>query len=85
MGIESPSLVRLLDNLAKKSLIERRTDPNDRRSNTLYLTKKSEALFEQLDVLSKQARESVLKDVSNEDIKTCIRVFEKILSAQPNE
>lgn len=85
MGIESPSLVRLLDNLAKKSLIERRTDPNDRRSNTLYLTKKSEALFEQLDVLSKQARESVLKDVSNEDIKTCIRVFEKVLSAQPNE
>ena len=85
MGIESPSLVRLLDNLADKALIERRTDPTDRRSNTIYLTKKSEALFEQLDELSKQARESLLKDISEQDIDTCVRVFEHILSVQNDE
>lgn len=85
MGIESPSLVRLLDNLADKLLIERRTDPSDRRSNTIYLTKKSEALFEELDDLSRQARESLMEDISDEDINTCIRVFEQILSVKNNE
>ena len=85
MGIESPSLVRLLDNLADKSLIERRTDPSDRRSNTIYLTKKSEALFEELDDLSRQARESLMEDINDEDINTCIRVFEQILSVKNNE
>ena len=37
MGIEGPSLVRLLDNLSEKKLIERRADLSDRRSETRSL------------------------------------------------
>lgn len=36
IGIDTSSLVRLLDILVAKALIERRQDPADRRSNLLF-------------------------------------------------
>lgn len=38
LGIEGPSLVRLLDTLVAKGLVERREDPADRRAKNLTLT-----------------------------------------------
>src|SRR5689334_25036268 len=38
LGIEGPSLVRLLDSLERRGLIERREDEYDRRARGIYLT-----------------------------------------------
>src|ERR1043165_4104286 len=38
LGIEGPSLVRLLDSLERRGLIERREDESDRRARGIYLT-----------------------------------------------
>src|SRR5712671_341942 len=38
LGIEGPSLVRLLDNLERRGLIERREDGTDRRARGIHLT-----------------------------------------------
>src|ERR1700691_104885 len=38
LGIEGPSLVRLVDRLTIAGLVERREDPTDRRAKTLHLT-----------------------------------------------
>ncbi len=38
MGIEGPSLVRLIDHLEAAALLERRAAPLDRRCNHLFLT-----------------------------------------------
>lgn len=38
LGVEGPSLVRVLDQLVAAGLIERREDPQDRRARTLHLT-----------------------------------------------
>ncbi len=40
MGVEGPSLVRLLDQLCAAGLVQRREDPSDRRAKTLHLTDK---------------------------------------------
>ena len=38
LGVEGPSLVRVLDQLVAAGLMERREDPHDRRAKTLHLT-----------------------------------------------
>ena len=80
MGIEGPSLVRLLDNLAGKGFIERRTDPLDRRSKTIHLTKQVEPLLEELDKNAREVHSDLFADISETDINTCIKVFEQILT-----
>lgn len=37
---DKPSMTRLVDNLAKLGMVERRIAPNDRRSNLIFLTPK---------------------------------------------
>lgn len=44
---DKPSMTRLIDNLVKQGLVERKTPPNDRRSNHIYLTKKGRSIQEQ--------------------------------------
>ncbi len=39
LSIEGPTLVRLLDNLERRGLIERREDETDRRARGIYLTR----------------------------------------------
>ena len=44
LGVEGPSLVRVLDQLVAAGLMERREDPHDRRAKTLHLTEAGQAL-----------------------------------------
>ncbi|MCA2436768.1 MarR family winged helix-turn-helix transcriptional regulator [Rhizobium leguminosarum] len=44
IGIESPSLVRQLDQLEKRNLVARRDDPGDRRAKNLWLTEEGKAM-----------------------------------------
>jgi MarR family transcriptional regulator for hemolysin len=48
IGIEGPSLVRLLDTLVTKGLILRSEDVTDRRAKKLYLTTEGELLVAQI-------------------------------------
>lgn len=85
MAIEGPSLVRLLDNLAKKDLIERRNDATDRRINNIYLTEHAEELLLELDIASRAVRADLLAGIDQQDIETCIRVMSHILEVTKNE
>lgn len=79
MGIEGPSLVRLLDSLSQKELIERRTDPEDRRSKTIHLTSQAQPLLANLDEHAREVRHRLLQNTSEADIQTCIKVLNQIL------
>ena len=48
-GLESPSLVRLLDQLCKAGLVCRSEDPLDRRAKALSLTAEGRALAEAIE------------------------------------
>jgi MarR family transcriptional regulator for hemolysin len=81
MGIESAGLVRLLDNLESKALVERRAAVQDRRGKTIHLTNHAGALLLELHGTAAQVRQSLLADVSPADLQTCLTVFNKVLTA----
>jgi MarR family transcriptional regulator for hemolysin len=75
LGVEGPSLVRLLDRLVEDGLVERREDATDRRAKIVRLTPAGRALGGQaLEVLD-HFRAGVLEGVEAADIQACLRVF----------
>ena len=81
MGIEGPSLVRLLDNLEAKQLIERRPSTEDRRAKTVHLTNKAGRLLIELHAVSTRVREELLRDVDPGQLAGCMQVFDAIQAA----
>jgi MarR family transcriptional regulator for hemolysin len=81
MGIEGPSLVRLLDQLCATGLVQRRDDPNDRRAKTLTLTAKGRALIVRLERALEGVRGRLLANVSTPDLAATMRVLEAIAEA----
>jgi MarR family transcriptional regulator for hemolysin len=81
MGIEGPSLVRLLDQLCAAGLIRRRDDPNDRRAKTLALTASGRALITRLERALDDVRGRLLVNVSGPDLAATSRVLEAIAEA----
>ena len=57
------SLCRLVDRLCESGLIERRSDPHDRRAKRLFLKPAAEPVLEKLFALGKDMMEVVLADV----------------------
>mgnify|MGYP000069392110 CR=1 FL=1 len=79
IGIEGPSLVRLLDQLCAHGLVERRSDPQDRRARTLHLTDAGEVLAARVETALVGIRGRLLAAVSEADLSTCLRVLESLL------
>ncbi|HEY0295391.1 MAG TPA: MarR family transcriptional regulator [Bordetella sp.] len=78
LGVEGPSLVRVLDHLGTAGLIERREDAHDRRSRTLHLTEAGRDLYGQIESVIVELRRDLLKDASAEDLEACLRVFDSL-------
>lgn len=79
MSIENPTLVRLLDNLESQKLIERRPCEQDRRARRLHLTPHGESFIEQLDNRAEGLRDQLLDGITDEELKICLDVFDRIL------
>jgi MarR family transcriptional regulator for hemolysin len=78
IGIEGPSLVRLIDQLSAAGLIERREDPDDRRAKTLHLTAAGTIAAEQVETMLHDVRAGLLAGVTPEDLQACLRVFHAV-------
>lgn len=75
VGIEGPSLVRLLDQLCAAGLARRDEDPDDRRAKTVTLTDEGRAVTARMEEDLRALRARVLKSVSREDLETTLRVL----------
>jgi len=75
VGIEGPSLVRLLDQLVLSGHVIRKDDPTDRRAKTVWLTKKGEALTAKIESLLVALRAEILANISREDLDATLRVL----------
>jgi len=75
LGVEGPSLVRILDQLCAANLVERRDDPNDRRAKTLHLTDEGQALAVVVENAVQGVRTRVLAGVSDVNLATTLRAF----------
>src|ERR1700704_2442 len=78
LGIEGPSLVRLLDNLERRGLIERREDETDRRARGLYLTRAGRELAVRVAKVGTEVQTRALAKVSPADLEICQRVLDQI-------
>jgi MarR family transcriptional regulator for hemolysin len=78
LGIEGPSLVRLIDLLQAEGLVERREDPTDRRAKTLHLTPAGEAKVEETNRVLRRVRASLLKDIAPDDLAITFETLQRI-------
>jgi len=86
VGIEGPSLVRLLDQLESMNLVIRRDVPTDRPAKGLWLTAEGEVLASRMEDALDELRGKILADVDPADIEAAIRVlkaFEEFETAKP--
>lgn len=75
VGIEGPSLVRLLDQLGAAGLVVRKEDPTDRRAKVLSLTPAGRAVVTKMEADLVGLREAVFAQVSTADLEASLRVF----------
>ncbi len=78
VGIDGSSLVRLLDILASKDLIERRQDVEDRRSNLLFLTPAGRAAVRKIQRVLTVAEQQMLADLDDAGMAALTTALERI-------
>lgn len=75
LGLEPPSLVRVIDQLVETGLVERHDDPIDRRAKALHLTAAGRQCAERLEKALIPFRRNLFKNVAPADIEACVRVL----------
>jgi len=78
MGIDTSSLVRLLDILCRQSLVERKVDEQDARARLIYLTPLGAERVTEIRRELYRAEEDLLVDLTDEDVEDILNSFEKI-------
>lgn len=76
VGIEGPSLVRLLDQLEALDLVVRKDDPTDRRAKGLWLTDEGQNLAARMEAVLDDLRGRILRNVSEADLEAATRVLQ---------
>ena len=64
LEVQPITLARLLDQLAKVGLIERRSDPKDRRAYHIYLTRAAAPHLAAIERVGKAIHKTVLRDLT---------------------
>src|ERR1700761_1301810 len=78
LELQPISLVRLLDRLVEHGLVERRSDPRDRRANRLFLTPAGRQLADDLDSLREEIATDVLQGIPAASIETSLRALRDV-------
>jgi DNA-binding MarR family transcriptional regulator len=78
LELQPLSLVRLLDRLVEHGLVERRSDPKDRRANRLFVTAAGRQLADDLDSLRNEIAIDVLQDLPTAAIQTSLKTLRDI-------
>lgn len=75
MSLDGSSVVRLLDNLERTGLIQRREGEQDRRAKIITLTPRGRAIADRIEAVAKRIRSDALAGISDREIDTTVRVL----------
>lgn len=75
IGVECPTLARLLDGLEAQQLVRRVTVAEDRRAKRIELLAGTEALIAQIEAIASELRGEVLVDIDQQELEVCQRVL----------
>jgi MarR family transcriptional regulator for hemolysin len=78
LGVEGPSVVRLIDQLEGEGLVARREDPTDRRAKTLHLTAQGRALVERIEGVLNAVRARLLAGMGERDVEVALAVLRSV-------
>jgi MarR family transcriptional regulator, transcriptional regulator for hemolysin len=78
LELQPISLVRLLDRLVEHGLVERRSDPRDRRANRLFLTAAGRQLADDLDSLRDAIATDVLQEIPASALETSLKTLRDV-------
>lgn len=76
LGVEAPSLLRIVDQLEEKSLVERRDDAADKRAKALHLTPAGERLAAELELVMGEVRAKLFSGIAAADLVATARVLD---------
>ncbi len=79
IGVETPTLVRLLDRLEKLGLVRRRPDPGDRRQKHVDITAEGRALIARIEPEVMALRRRMLDGLSDGELQLGIELLGRIL------
>jgi MarR family transcriptional regulator for hemolysin len=75
IGVECPTLARLLDGLETQQLVRRVTVTEDRRAKRIELLPGTEELIAQIETIASELRGEVLVDIDQQELAVCQRVL----------
>jgi MarR family transcriptional regulator for hemolysin len=78
LGLEGPSLVRIVEMLVAEELVVRREDPSDRRARLLTLTPKGRARVEEIEAAVERVRAPILAGLDDGEFAATMRILETI-------
>jgi MarR family transcriptional regulator for hemolysin len=85
LGIETPSLVRLLDRLAADGWVERRVCSEDRRARRLHMTPRAKKVYGEIRATGQQVSKRLLGGLSAAELRQCAAVLDKVRQAAEAE
>lgn len=85
LGLEGPSLVRVVDMLLAEGLVARREDPTDRRAKLLSLTPRGQAQVDEIEDAILTLRARFFSEVSDEELAVMVRGLAKVEAALVKE
>jgi len=80
VGVETPTLVSLLDRMEKMEWVRREPDPGDRRAKIVEVTPAGAKLFRQLQKQVKAVREDMFGGLSEQELDQACGLLEKVLA-----
>jgi MarR family transcriptional regulator for hemolysin len=78
LEIETPTLVRVLDGMARQDLIVRTEDANDRRAKRISMTEAGKLAFDRMHGLAAGLREEIADEISETDIEIALSVVRRL-------
>lgn len=80
VGVEGPTLARLLDSLETQGLVRRQAVVEDRRAKKILLSATARPLIEKIETIATALRHELFVGVDEEELRTCMRVHARILA-----
>lgn len=80
VGVEGPTLARLLDSLENQGLVQRHAVLEDRRAKKIVLCDSARPLIQQIEAIATALRVELFAGIDEEELRICMRVHTSILA-----
>jgi len=80
IGVEQPTLGRILRDLEAEGLVERTAGSADRRAKVIRLTAAAKPVMKQINRIAETVRARLLNGIDPRDLTVCMAVFAQILA-----